>query len=81
MRIHDLKTGLATTSVHQLEVYAALCCLEYGIDPYEIEFELRIYQGEEIRVYEPDPERIAHIMDTIVEFDKQIEALKASDRF
>lgn len=81
LRIHDLKTGIANTSVHQLEVYAALFCLEYGVDPYEIEIELRIYQGEEIRVFEPDPETILRIMDTIIDFDKQIEAYKASDRW
>lgn len=81
LRIHDLKTGITNTSVHQLEVYAALFCLEYGVDPYEIEIELRIYQGEDIRIYEPDPEEILRIMDTIIDFDKQIEALKASDRW
>ena len=40
LRIHDLKTGISATSEHQLEVYAALFCLEYGISPFEIEIEL-----------------------------------------
>src|SRR5688572_6762665 len=34
LRIHDLKTGLSAVSEKQLEVYAALFCLEYAIDPF-----------------------------------------------
>lgn len=81
LRIHDLKTGITHTSERQLEIYAALFCLEYSIDPFTIEFELRIYQRDEIRVFEPHPETIMGIMDTIIDFDKQIEAIKSSDRF
>lgn len=81
LRIHDLKTGITATSINQLEVYAALFCLEYGVDPFSIEIELRIYQRDDIRVVEPSPERIAEIMDRIVMFDQQIEILKASDRY
>lgn len=81
LRIHDLKTGIANTSFKQLEVYAAIFCLEYHQDPYEIEIELRIYQGEGVRIYDPDPEVIADIMDKIVEFDSKVEAIRASDRF
>lgn len=81
LRIHELKTGIIATSVHQLEVYAALFCLEYGIDPFEIEIELRIYQREEIRIFETPPETVAEIMDKIIFFDKQIEQIKASDDF
>lgn len=81
LRIHDLKTGLGPTKERQLEVYAALFCLEYDMSPFEIDIELRIYQGDEIRVYIPNPETIAHIMDVIVDFDKQIQELQNSDRF
>jgi hypothetical protein len=81
LRIHDLKTGITPTSEHQLEVYAALFCLEYGIDPFSIEIELRIYQRDEIRVFEPFPELINEIMIRIIDFDQQIEGIKASDRF
>jgi hypothetical protein len=81
LRIHDLKTGVVPSSEHQLEVYAAIFCLEYGIDPYNIETELRIYQRDEIRVYEPFPERIFDIMQKIIIFDQQIEQMKASDRW
>jgi hypothetical protein len=76
LRIHDLKTGIIVASEKQLEIYAALFCLEYAVDPLEIEIELRIYQRDEIRIYEPTPEQIYYIMDTIVEFDKHIESLK-----
>lgn len=76
LRVHDLKTGITATSIKQLEVYAALFCLEYGVDPFAIEIELRIYQRDEIRVYEPPPEAILSIMDTIIEFDRQIEMIK-----
>ena len=76
LRIHDLKTGITQTSVKQLEIYAALFCLEYGMSPLEIDIELRIYQRDEIRVFEPEPELILDIMDKIVDFDQQIEAIK-----
>jgi len=81
LRIHDLKTGITHTSEHQLEIYAALFCLEYGISPFDIEIELRIYQRDEIRVFVPYSEAIDRIMQKIVEFDLQIEELKASDRW
>jgi hypothetical protein len=76
LRIHDLKTGITPTSVKQLEIYAALFCLEYEISPLEIEIELRIYQRDEIKVFEPEPELILHIMEKIIDFDQQIEAIK-----
>jgi hypothetical protein len=76
LRIHDLKTGVIEASVHQLEVYAALFCLEYIISPHEIDIELRIYQNDDIRIFEPFPETIAMIMEKIVMFDQQIEELK-----
>lgn len=76
LRIHDLKTGVTATSVKQLEVYAALFCLEYGESPFVIEIELRIYQRDEINVFEPIPEAILHIMDKIIEFDRHIEMIK-----
>ena len=81
LRIHDLKTGITVASEQQLEVYAAIFCLEYAIDPFEIEIELRIYQRDEVRVFLPFPERIVSIMDKIILFDQQIEQIRASDRF
>jgi len=76
LRIHDLKTGITATSSKQLEVYAALFCLEYSFDPGDIDIELRIYQREEIQIFEPEPDVIRLIMETIIEFDNQIERLK-----
>lgn len=76
LRIHDLKTGITPASEHQLEVYAALFCLEYRFKPAELEIELRIYQNDEVRVYIADPDSITHIMDRIITFDKQINALR-----
>jgi hypothetical protein len=72
LRIHDLKTGKTPGSVHQLEVYAALFCLEYSINPFDIKMELRIYQDNEVMVYDADPEDVAFIMEKIQEFDSLI---------
>lgn len=79
LRVHDLKTGLVVASEQQLEIYAALFCLEYGVDPHTIEVELRIYQRDEIRIFEPFAERIIDIMHIIVDFDQQIEEIKSAD--
>jgi hypothetical protein len=76
LRIHDLKTGIIATSEKQLEVYAAIFCLEYGISPFDIEIELRIYQRDEIRIFEPPPELIASIMERIIDFDQHINSIK-----
>lgn len=76
LRIHDLKTGIIEASEHQLEVYAALFCLEYVLTPFEIDIELRIYQSDEVRVFAPYPETIARIMDKIIIFDQAIEEMK-----
>jgi hypothetical protein len=76
LRIHDLKTGVTPTKVTQLEVYAALFCLEYGVKPIEIGMEFRIYQNDEVQVFEGDPLMVTNIMDKIVVFDRRIEELR-----
>lgn len=76
LRIHDLKTGALHTSERQLEVYAALFCLEYQFQPFDIEIELRIYQNDEARIYEADPVSISLIMNKIIAFDKRINQLR-----
>lgn len=76
LRIFDLKTGISKVSFRQLDVYAAMFCLEYGYDPGLIIIEQRIYQGNEILVAEGDPINIQVIMNKIVEFDKLIEEVK-----
>lgn len=75
LRIHDLKTGEHPASMEQLRVYAALFCLEYGIRPGDIDFELRIYQNDEVVTRNPTAEDIAPIMDKIVHADKILEKI------
>jgi len=77
LRIHDLKTGVSPVSMHQPEVYAALFCLEYLQKPKDIAIELRIYQSDEIQIFNPNPSDIKVIMDKIVAFDKHLEKIKA----
>jgi len=79
LRIHDLKTGIIVASHHQLEVYAALFCLEYGYSPFDINIELRIYQNDDVKIHDPYPDTIIRIMDKIITFDRHIELLKEAD--
>lgn len=76
LRIHDLKTGTTPASELQLYIYAALFCLEHNQKPGKIDMELRIYQNDDIRIYQPTAEEIAPIMDKIIWADKIIEKLK-----
>lgn len=80
LRIFDLKTGITKASPKQLDVYAALFCLEYGVDPTTIEIEERIYQGNQFEVSIPEPLYIQDIMDKIVEFDIIIENIKVESQ-
>ena len=77
LRIHDLKTGQSPVSLVQLEVYAALFCLEYDQIPSKIDMELRLYHLNEIVIHQPEPEQIKRIMTKIIAFDDRIEKLKA----
>lgn len=80
LRISDLKTGVTPTSDSQLLVYAAFFCLEYRFKPFEIEAtELRIYQNDDVEFTLADPDSVAHIMSTIVAFDKRIRAMREED--
>lgn len=79
LRISDLKTGENPTKLRQLEVYAAIFCLEYNFDPFEIGVELRIYQRNEILFDVPHPNLILELMEKIVHFDKLIEEFKAEE--
>lgn len=76
LRIHDLKTGVTRAHMEQLEIYAALFCLEYNKKPSDIDMELRIYQNNEIIVHNPTVEDILPIMDKIIAFDKIIDKMK-----
>lgn len=79
LRIHDLKTGKSPVHMEQLEVYAALFCLEYKIKPGEIDMELRIYQNDEIIYHNPTAEDILPIMDKIIHLNKLLEKLDKED--
>ncbi len=76
LRIHDLKTGETPGSEHQVEIYDALFCLEYGYKPDKIEHELRIYQHDSFKSWVPNPDDIYYLMDLIITRDKRIEKLK-----
>lgn len=76
LRIHDLKTGARPVHMEQLEIYAALFCLEYKIKPGEIEMELRIYQNDDVMVHNPTAEDILPIMDKIVHLNKLLENME-----
>lgn len=76
LRIHDLKTGRRPVHMEQLEIYAALFCLEYKVKPGDIRMELRIYQNDEILVHEPTAEDILPIMDKIVHVNKMLEKIE-----
>ena len=75
LRIHDLKTGKIPAKIEQLEIYAALFCLEYKVKPGDIDIELRIDQNDEILYHRPTAEDILPIMDTIVHLDKLLEKI------
>jgi hypothetical protein len=79
LRIHDLKTGVNAASLTQLRIYAAMFCIEYGVNPADIRIELRIYQNDEIEVDKPEPEEIQEIMATILTFDRRIDVLKLEE--
>ena len=78
LRIHDLKTGKVgkiEDHMEQLEVYAALFCLEYKVRPGDIQIELRVYKNDEVISWNPTAEDIVPIMDKIVHFDKLLQKI------
>lgn len=76
LRIHDLKTGMTPAKMEQLMIYTGLFCLEYGIKPEKVHTELRIYQNDDILVYEPEVNEIREVMQNIVEKDRVLQKLK-----
>lgn len=76
LRIHDYKSGVIPAHIEQLEIYAALFCLEYRFKPYEISTELRIYQNNDVLYHNPEPDEIAQVADTIVDLDKFLTQIK-----
>lgn len=77
LRVHDLKTGIAPASLDQLMVYAGLFCLEYELEAKELrEVHLRIYQGIEVIMWNPDLRAILDVTKRIVEADNIIKRFK-----
>lgn len=79
LRIHDYKSGVIPAHMEQLEIYAALFCLEYKIKPSEIDIELRLYQSDNIQIETPTAEDIVPIIDKIITFDKLISKIKSEE--
>lgn len=80
LRIHDLKTGKHEASMEQLEIYAALFCLEYRVKPNELDgCELRLYQSDEVICHVPDPKDILAIMNKIAQLNKALEQFNYSE--
>lgn len=79
LRIHDLKTGVIPAHIEQLEIYAALFCLEYAVKPADIYMELRLYQNDEVLFHKPSVSDIVPIMDKIVSFNKLIDKMKIEE--
>lgn len=80
LRIHDLKTGEVPGHMEQLMIYAALFCLEYDVKPNDIKMELRLYQNNDVVIFNPTIEDIFPIMDKIVFSDKVLARLKQEER-
>lgn len=76
LRIHDYKSGVTPAKMEQLEIYAALFCLEYKKNPMDISSELRIYQGNEVLIHNPEPQIIMDISNQIVHNDLIIDELR-----
>lgn len=82
LRVHDLKTGSTPASLHQLEIYAALFCLEYNVKPGNLRgCELRIYQNDDILIGNPGTDIILPIMDKIIIFDERIERIREDESY
>lgn len=76
LRIHDLKTGKVgkiESHLEQLEVYAALFCLEYHVKPRDIQIELRVYKLDDVICHAPSAEDIEFVMNKIIHINKLIE--------
>ena len=76
LRIHDLKTGVTPASMKQLEIYSALFCLDYGVEPKDIDIELRVYQNNDVTIEKPDFKDILYIINKIQRFDEIIESMR-----
>ena len=76
LRIHDYKSGETKASFKQLDLYSAYFCLEYGVNPEEIQICERIYQNNQIEEFSPSGEYIRTIMNLTIEKNALVESLK-----
>ena len=77
LRIHDLKTGTSPASMDQLMVYTSLFCLDYDIESKALlKTHLRIYQGEEIIMFDPSSREVFDVIKRIIEADKIIKRVE-----
>jgi len=81
LHIWDLKTGVNRVHHTQLHIYAAIWCLENNVDPFSIQFDLRIYQNRETKQAITYSEHIEKVMNKIVEFSDIIECEKKNNRY
>jgi hypothetical protein len=79
LRIHDLKTGSTPASMKQLYIYTGLFCLEYAMDPHQMDIELRIYQSDDVDICIPEVTDILLVMQKIRDFDQFLDRLKEED--
>lgn len=77
LRIHDYKSGVTPAHIEQLEIYAALFCVEYKVNPEDIQIELRLYQNNEIVYANPTPERIRFIMNRGITGDRVVNKVRS----
>jgi hypothetical protein len=72
---------MTPASMDQLYIYTALFCLEYAMDPHQLDIELRIYQFDDVEVDIPPVTDILLIMQKIQEFDKILNQMKEEERW
>lgn len=81
LRIFDYKSGSVKASFEQLDIYAALYCLEYGVDPLTIKIVQRIYQYSDFVEVIPDCRYIRAVMDNIEAKSKLLSDLDNEPHF
>lgn len=94
LRVFDLKTGEGEAKVDQLIVYGALFCLEYGYKPFDLEYDFRIYQNDNVVQWTEEtlvqiagkdgpfmtiPEAVVYAMDKIVTWDRVLDELQLKE--
>lgn len=79
LRIHDLKTGIIPAHFDQLIIYAAIYCVTNNVDTDSIDIELRIYQNDDVQIYEPTCEEMNEYISSMVEADNIVNELRMQE--